>query len=413
MKIKLTEKTILLRYEKPGAGRAALLAALLAAGPAQAVLVDFGPIDPAHGYPLWYRGADGLGLELCLSEAAANAAIPGNLLCLLDPGERQEPGNPIISYPDNFWPEVFWTRVDAEMPTALGSVLLVTALEGAFANEEPVAGENISFGRIRVRMDNPVAGANLKITHPFGILNLNNQPAGLRAINVTSDVGIQATPPPPSDYSGALGGSIGPFLRWTAPDFPVLDQNGVAYIGDPNIPHTMTGSPLGTNFFRVEGPVGLGSPGAPNLCADPLLGNSATDVTDCIETDLFVGSGKIADSDADGTQDHADNCASVANPGQQDNDSDGVGNACDNCIDVANADQRNTGANPAFGNMCDADLDNNGVVNLADYSLFRSEFGTVSPLSPAQENADFDGDGNVNLGDFSRLRAMFGKAPGP
>lgn len=405
----------------------ALLAAVLATAPAQAVLVDFGPTDvpspPGHGFPLWYLAGDGMGLELCLNETAVNANFPNNPLCLLARNELADPAAP-VSFPDNFWPEAFWTRVDADMPTAFtggggggggnGSALLVTALEGAFFDGVPATGENVSFARIRIRIDNPVAGATLRVTHPFGSLRFEGVPAGLRAVNFTSDFGIPAVVPPPN-YNGALGGAIGPFLRWTAPDFPVLDQNGIAYIGDPNIPHAMTGSPFGTNFFRVEGPPGLGSPGAANLCTDPSLGDHPTARTDCIETDLFVGSGKIADVDNDGVQDNFDNCPATPNPGQENDDGDALGNVCDNCIAVDNTDQRDTDADD-FGNMCDADLNQDGTVNLSDFSLFRSAFGnTASGTEPyvTEDHADFTGDGAVDLSDFSIFRAQFGDVPGP
>ena len=66
----------------------ALLAAMLATAPAQAVLVEFGPTDvpspPGRGFPLCYLASDGMGLELCLDELAENANVPGNSLCLLD-----------------------------------------------------------------------------------------------------------------------------------------------------------------------------------------------------------------------------------------------------------------------------------------------------------------------------------------
>lgn len=32
------------------------------------------------------------------------------------------------------------------------------------------------------------------------------------------------------------------------------------YVGDPNVEHKVTGSPLGTNVFRIEGP-NIGGPG--------------------------------------------------------------------------------------------------------------------------------------------------------
>ena len=98
-----------------------------------------------------------------------------------------------------------------------------------------------------------------------------------------------------------------------------------------------------------------------------------------------------------------------------DTDSDGVFDNLDNCMLVANGplipdaggnSQLDTDGD-GFGNICDADLNGNLLVNLSDFSLFRSAFGTTDP------NADFNGDGRVNLSDFSIFRSMFGSAPGP
>ena len=88
-------------------------------------------------------------------------------------------------------------------------------------------------------------------------------------------------------------------------------------------------------------------------------------------------------TDADNTLDHRDNCLLVTNPGQRDSNGDG------------------------FGNICDADLNNDGKVNLSDFSLFRSAYGKADP------DADFNGDGSVNLSDFSLFRSLYGSAPGP
>ena len=82
---------------------------------------------------------------------------------------------------------------------------------------------------------------------------------------------------------------------------------------------------------------------------------------------------------------------------------DGFG---DNCTLVSNTDQRDTNGD-GFGNVCDADFNGDFTVNLSDYSVFRSKFGTADP------DADFNGDGVVNLSDYSIFRAAFGKAPGP
>ena len=73
---------------------------------------------------------------------------------------------------------------------------------------------------------------------------------------------------------------------------------------------------------------------------------------------------------------------------------------------VANTDQRDTNAD-GFGNMCDADLDNDGIVGFSDNSLLIGAFGSADP------DADLDGDGIVGFGDFSLLRSLFGNPPGP
>lgn len=94
--------------------------------------------------------------------------------------------------------------------------------------------------------------------------------------------------------------------------------------------------------------------------------------------------GNARDTDQDGKYDVADNCIAVANPSQCDTDNDG------------------------FGNHCDADMDNNNVVNSFDLSAFRQEFGETGSIA-----ADLDCNGVVNSFDLSILRSAFGSAPGP
>lgn len=91
---------------------------------------------------------------------------------------------------------------------------------------------------------------------------------------------------------------------------------------------------------------------------------------------------------------------------RSDTDGDGVDDSVDNCLGVPNPYQRDTNAD-GFGNLCDADLDNNGIVNAADLGMFRSRFGSNDP------DADFDGNGFVNFADLARLKSGFGRPPGP
>ncbi|MBL8225036.1 MAG: hypothetical protein JNM50_06880 [Chromatiales bacterium] len=89
-----------------------------------------------------------------------------------------------------------------------------------------------------------------------------------------------------------------------------------------------------------------------------------------------------------------------------DPDGDGISAEEDNCTAVPNADQRDTDGD-GYGNACDADLNNDGRVNFADLSVFRSRFGTTDA------DADFDGNGIVNFSDLAKFRTLFGGVPGP
>jgi hypothetical protein len=239
--------------------------------------------DPAIAgsvFPLWYQDfsdsavsedanpnygigpdAGGLKLELCLDQ---------NGLCLLENPNAAAP----IAFPDNFGPEAFWWTGEAAMPIATtGGGLLVLALEAAFDPEVIAAGNEVAFGRVRIRIDVPVVGT-YTVTHPYGVevFEVTEIDPG-NEINVTEDIGIGA------GFAGALASNVGPFLFWDA-DLPVTDVDTLDafYIGNPAIGHRVLGSPLGTNFFRIDGPEGSNLDGAGN---------------DFVETDLFAVSGKV------------------------------------------------------------------------------------------------------------------------
>lgn len=89
-----------------------------------------------------------------------------------------------------------------------------------------------------------------------------------------------------------------------------------------------------------------------------------------------------------------------------DSDNDGIADAQDNCIEIANPAQRDTDGD-LFGNACDADLNNDNIINVVDLGILRAVFFSADP------DADFNGDGTVNVSDLGILRTQFFGMPGP
>jgi hypothetical protein len=93
-------------------------------------------------------------------------------------------------------------------------------------------------------------------------------------------------------------------------------------------------------------------------------------------------------------------------PGPPDADDDGVLDADDNCTNVANPNQRDSDGD-GYGNFCDADLNNDGVITVFDFLLLRSR------LNSTDADADLNGDGFVTVVDYLMLRSMLNQSPGP
>ncbi|SDT54181.1 hypothetical protein [Pseudomonas prosekii] len=242
----------------------ALVVTAQALGVAEAALfaVDPGPYLPANGsFAAWYQDTHGRTLDLCLSKAVSSR-VPGapgapTYMCNLLPAPGVfDDAQPVV-FPTNFPDEAFWFTADATIVDAARGIDLSfgTAIEAAFAAEEPVEGDQISFARVRIRIDVPTAGTYV-VTHPYGVDVFDVPVPGRRAINMTRDIGIGV----PKTYDGALRGDVGPFLR--SANGPYTETNPVTgaaeqFIGDPNIEEAVTGSPFNTNFVRIEGPNGL------------------------------------------------------------------------------------------------------------------------------------------------------------
>lgn len=255
---------------------------LLLSGNAFAQLADFdpGPYTFATGkFPMWYEDNNQLKMELCQALAVSSrtpATVPPSYMCILgvEPGVYDDT-LPMI-FPDNWPPEAFWFHAETAIPQIGNSgyelEVYVAGIEAAFANENPVDGDQQSFARIRLRVSVPTAGT-YTITHPYGVETINVTTPGRRAINITRDIGISV----PGVFNGVLAGNIGPFLRSVNGPYTEVnpDNGGIdTFIGDPNLTEQVTGSPNNTNFVRIQGPAGT------------------------IQTSLFNVSGKILDNRA-------------------------------------------------------------------------------------------------------------------
>lgn len=95
-----------------------------------------------------------------------------------------------------------------------------------------------------------------------------------------------------------------------------------------------------------------------------------------------------------------------------DTDTDLVRDFLDNCSLDPNADQFDSN-DDGFGNICDADINDDGIVDLQDLAELRLAFLT-QPENPAwNPHADFNNDSAVDLIDASIMRVRFLLAPGP
>jgi hypothetical protein len=241
-------------------------------------LKQVGPIDETNGFPLWYKDTTGTRLEMCLNPSDPNCVIMGPL---------PNPAAP-VAFPSNFPDEAFWSKADTTIDAGGGNnALLNTGVEASFTGGVPKAGDQITFGRTRVRVSGLVDGADYRVTEPYGKHTFTAEPGAFKGINSTSDVGSLT---PDGVFDQTLGAPVAPFLKWDPAAAPAAPAG---YLGDPAAPHPVTGSPYNTNLFRVEGPAGSFA-GSTQLCSDPTLGDDPVATDDCIESNQFTVQGKLA-----------------------------------------------------------------------------------------------------------------------
>jgi hypothetical protein len=176
-------------------------------------------------------------LQLCQNPAFCLFGLPN-------------PALPMV-FPTNYADEQFYFHVAGGGAGAAGAqVLYEHALEAAFVNGAPAAGEQMVFSRFRLRVTGLTNGATYTVTHPYGTATFVAGVDGLPGeINVTNDIGTVA-----GGFNLALGGNVGPFL---VPLGYVAGLPG-SFISDAVTEGPIQGSPFGTNFLRIDGP-GLGA----------------------------------------------------------------------------------------------------------------------------------------------------------
>jgi hypothetical protein len=224
------------RVRRMGAVMAFAALASALAFPSQAAPL-VGAVDDATGYPAFYQ--DGIGTRVMLCDDATR--------CLPFDGD-----------------EGFWWSAESAMTVGGTDALLVLAKEAALGEN----GGPISFGRLRVRLFGLNPNTTYKITHPYGTLKLRTNAAGdareqNNIVGPAAGAGdIGCANDADCNWAAALKSPVSQaYLRW---DPRIGAKAPAGFLGNVNVEHRVVGSPMGTNYFKVEGP-GAGGPGVNSI----------------------------------------------------------------------------------------------------------------------------------------------------
>jgi hypothetical protein len=231
------------------AGIAALGLATIAA-PAHAALTAVSPNMDGLGLPQWYD--DGAQKLTICPTGTPNCGPPV----------------PFVPSPGGGG-EAFYNRAVAKLTAGSTNLTVSLAVEAAF---DPVFTDSpVTFTRVRSKISGAAPNSTYTVIEPFGTQTVDTNGAG--SGTTTDQVGCAITfAGAPCDWSAALRGGVGPWLRWD-PDVGVPTPAG--FLGDGANDHQIIGSPLGQNFVEMSGP-GIGTQ----------------------RTDLFTVTGKMFDPNA-------------------------------------------------------------------------------------------------------------------
>jgi cadherin-like protein len=169
---------------------------------AHAFLERVGPVDIANGgYPAWYQDTTGLTMEFC--EPTVQAELNGGW-CLILPANLPTGAVPEVPFTNYSVEHFYWNATAGKRNAGL----LVLSMEGSFANGSvPLAGDQITFGRLRITYPSVPTTGDYKVYTPFGVFNFPGMQAGQK-IFFTQDAGLTCG----TDFTCALNTVLGPFL---------------------------------------------------------------------------------------------------------------------------------------------------------------------------------------------------------
>jgi len=119
----------------------------------------------------------------------------------------------------------------------------------------------------------------------------------------------------------------------------------------------------------------------PNITGNRLYLDMDQNQMDPNSPDQIVGITIDEDFDADGVPDSLDNAPETYNPEQVDTDGD------------------------MYGNICDADFDNDGYVGIQDFNIFSSNYNQTVP--PGNPDVDMDGGDYIGPSDFAEFQSRY------
>jgi hypothetical protein len=221
---------------------------------------------PGNGFPLFYTDANGVSVDLPIPPAGDGVTAPTMIYAPLTPTSNA------VAQAAFFDTEAFYfnARNPRTFQTKFGKVVALFGLEASYVNGIPTDGQQMVFARIRLTAPVQVAGS-YTFFHPWGSETITVTAADITAktgIKFTKDIGLAAgwnadlvTPvPAPGGFYSVLqpGNTMSTFLRAVAPAPPA------GWIGNGVSETTFTGSPIGYNKIRLQGPAGIDLDGRGN-----------------------------------------------------------------------------------------------------------------------------------------------------